>query len=689
MDALGVLPFDRGWFGGECAGTVSRVGASVSTMRVGDEVIAIAPHSFGSFAITDYRFAVVRPANINAEEASTIPVAFLTAYQSLHTLARLNKGDRILIHAAAGGVGLAAVQLALRAGAEVYGTAGNESKREYLRSIGVTHTLNSRSLDFAAEILRLTEGSGVDVVLNSLSGEFIERSLSVLRPGGKFIEIGKTNIWSPQRVAERIGGKVSYCVYDLVREAAEFPEKVASVFKELIDLFGRGQLKPLPRTVFKMDDALNAFRFMQQARHIGKIVLTPEREAKTLAFRSDASYLITGGLAGLGLEVARWMISRGARNLVLMGRSQASNAALTAIATMEAQGANVRIEQADVSRPEDVARVLAAVSVSMPALRGIIHSAGVLDDGVILQQSSKKFMTTMRAKVDGAWNLHTLTQALHLDFFVLFSSVASMFGSPGQSNHAAANAFLDMLAYRRRATQLPAQSINWGAWDRIGAAASRNTAGSARMTGIESIQPEEGLRALTAVMQSPAIQAAVTPMDWKAFSERLGSGNRPQFFAEILETVQKTRKDGRTLEKPVEILVKIRQAIPSDRHAILAEFIRIQVVKVLGIAPAMSIDPIQPLNELGLDSLMAVELRNALGTATGQPLPATLLFEYPTLEALTDYLSKEILQEVLPEQSPKPEPQTESAGLEQLSEDDLADLLSQQLETMKQRRTTN
>jgi polyketide synthase 12/myxalamid-type polyketide synthase MxaB len=414
---------------------------------------------------------------------------------------------------------------------------------------------------------------------------------------------------------------------------------------------------------------------------MGKIVLRVAERA-ALTFRPDASYLITGGLNGLGLEVARWMVEKGARELVLMGRSKASAAADEVITAMRRAGASVSVAQGDVSCPEDVASALAMTSLP---LRGIIHSAGVLSDGVLLQQTPEKFATVMAPKVQGAWNLHQQTLASPLDFFVLFSSAASLLGSPGQSNHAAANAFLDMLAYRRRAEQRPALSINWGAWDKIGAAANRQATKQARMAGVGVMQPEEGLWALERLMTGSAVQAGVIPIDWPAFARQLPGGARPPFLAEFLNTDSRFGPAESSKADQAGALNRIRNAPPSEQLTLLSDFVRERAKQVLGVDASRDIDPRQPLNELGLDSLMAVELRNALGMAAGRALPFTMLFDYPTLEALTGYLATVVLQLTPAAENPRP---AEPVELEELSEDDMAALLSQELAALRRKRAS-
>jgi acyl transferase domain-containing protein/NADPH:quinone reductase-like Zn-dependent oxidoreductase/SAM-dependent methyltransferase/acyl carrier protein len=680
MDALGVLPFERGWFGGECTGTVVNVGSAVTEFKPGDPIIALAPGAFARFVIVNRKTLVRRPSSISEEEGATIPIAFLSAWHPLVRLARIQKGERVLIHAAAGGVGLAAVQIAKKAGAIIFGTAGNERKRRWLKSLGVDHVLDSRSLDFAEEILRITNGEGADVVLNSLAGDFIPRSLSVLKPGGRFIEIGKTKIWTEAQVSEYTGGRMRYFVYDLVRHAAEEPDTVLDSLRHIVGMIDNGELRPLRRTVFPIASATDAFRFMQQAQHIGKIVLRIGNPAP-LAFEPDAGYLIVGGLNGLGLEVAGWMANKGAGELVLMGRTQPSAIAEQEINRMRGKGAAVSVVAGDVAVESDVARALAAIR---KPLRGVIHSAGVLSDGVILQQTPEKFATVLAPKVEGARNLHRLTLERRLDFFVLFSSAASLFGSPGQANHAAANAFLDMLAHRRRAEGRPALSINWGAWDKIGEAARRGATKQPRMPGVGVIQPGEGLAALEMLMASDTVQAGVVPIDWAVFTRQF-SGTTPPFFCEFIRANTTGPATAVSHAADSGVLTAIKEVPRSEQRSRLADLVRERALKVLGIDASRYIDPTQPLNELGLDSLMAVELRNALGLAAGQTLPYTLLFDHPTIDALTDYLAREVLQ--LSTQADTPAVSLDDE-LDRLSEEEMAAMLSQELSLLRAKRTS-
>ncbi|HEU5321175.1 MAG TPA: SDR family NAD(P)-dependent oxidoreductase, partial [Methylomirabilota bacterium] len=409
MKALGIYPTEGDEplrLGDECAGTVVAVGEGVSHLRVGDRVVAIAA-GFGSHATVASRFAVPLPAHLGFDEGATLPIAFLTASYALHRLARLHKGERVLIHAAAGGVGLAAVALAQRAGAEIFATAGSPDKREYLRSLGVEHVMDSRSLDFADEVLAATGGEGVDVVLNSLAGEAIPRSLGLLRAYGRFLEIGKTDIYQDHKLGLwPFRNNLSYFAIDLARLFQDRPEVAGELLRELMACFERRELSPLPHRVFPIAQAEAAFRHMAQARHIGKIVLSlreagapvAARSFRPFPFRADGTYLVSGGLGGFGLAVARWMVEHGARHLVLLGRRGAgSDAARAAVAALGRQ-AEVSVVEADVTDEARVAEVLAQARAAGPPLRGVLHAAMVLDDGLLAQLDAARVRRVLAPK---------------------------------------------------------------------------------------------------------------------------------------------------------------------------------------------------------------------------------------------------------------------------------------------------
>jgi acyl transferase domain-containing protein/acyl carrier protein/phospholipid N-methyltransferase len=639
LNALGLYPGDPGPLGGECAGSIVAIGEGVEGFKLGDAVVAVAPGSFSQYVTVNTAMVALKPEVLSFEEAATIPIVFLTAYYTLHHLAKMSAGDRVLIHAATGGVGQAAVQLAKLAGAEVFATASS-SKWEFLKSMGVKHIMNSRTLDFAEQVMDITSGKGVDIVLNSLtSEEFIAKSLSVLGNKGRFLEIAKRGAWDSEKIFNS-RPDLSYFLVDLVQVCQQQPELIQSMLRQLMQQFEQGKLKPLPRKVFPIQNAIDAFRYMQQAKHVGKIVVMQPTDSagsgsqKPLTFRGDGTYLITGGMGGLGLLVADWMVQKGARQLVLVGRSGANSQAEDQLRKLEKAGAKVIVAQADVSEVEQVEQVLAKITQSLPPLRGIIHSVGVLDDGVLQQQNWERFAKVMAPKVEGAWNLHRLTENLPLDFFVLFSSAASLLGSPGQGNHAAANAFQDALAYYRRAAGLPGLSINWGAVTDIGSAAKRQAGGWMAAKGIGTIAPKQVLEVLEQQLTSqPIAQVGVVPVKWSKFINQ--SAPWP-FFADLQPVLEQSE------EQHSEFVQQLEGMAVGERQRFLLAHVRSQVATVLGINPSAPIDPQQGFFDLGMDSLTSVELRNRLQSGLGCSLPATLAFKYSTVEALADYLATEV-----------------------------------------------
>jgi NADPH:quinone reductase-like Zn-dependent oxidoreductase/acyl carrier protein len=580
---------------------------------------------------------------VNVEEAASFSIPYLTAEFCLGHLARMAKGEQVLIHAAAGGVGMAAVRLAQRAGAEVFATAGSAWKRELLREMGVVHVFDSRDAAFAAEIMASTGGQGVHIVLNSLAGDLIDPSFAVLKRGGRFIEIGKRGIKDAAWVAEQ-QKDWRYFVVDWGDTAAREPNLIGTMYARLVDELRTGTLLPLPRHVFALDDVERAFRFMAQARHAGKIVVRHGGHTP-LTIRRDGTYLVTGGLSGLGLLAARWLAERGAGRLVLVGRRGVTAAAEPTLAVIRAFGTEIVAEALDISDETALRGLLTRIGKDGPPLRGVFHSAGALDDAALLQQDAERFGRVFAPKVRGGWLLDSLTRSEALDWFVLFSSIAAVLGSPGQANHSAANAFLDSLAHERRNNGLPALSVNWGAWTEVGAAADRGITGRLRSQGLGAVTPEQGLLALQRLLESGVTQAAVVPIDWRRYLERYEQSHVPTLFAHMTEAARTNATSAEQAAAPaaVNFRQQLVEAPESRRRPMLAAFVRERALRALGIDPSKPLDPRTPLGDLGLDSLLAVELRNTLGSALGRSLPATWLFDYPSIETLTEYLLTEVL----------------------------------------------
>lgn len=680
LNALGVYAGQAGVLGSECAGEVVAVGQGVTDFQIGDPVMALANGTFGRFAVTKAKVAIHIPAHLSYEEAATIPITFLTAYYALYHLAGMKAGDRVLVHSASGGVGVAAVQLTQQAGATVFGTAGSPAKRDFLQQMGVQHIMHSRNLDFVDQIKAETDGQGVDVVLNSLTGDFIPASLSILRPGGHFLEIGKAGIWDDAQVQDFRPG-VHYSVIYLGEVWETQPDLIQSMLRDIAAGFESQTLHPLPLQVFPLTKAADAFRYMAQARHIGKIVLS--QDVATDRLSPEATYLITGGTGGIGLRVARWAVEQGARHVVLVSRRGATAEAQALAAELGEQGAEVRILPADVSERESVHQVLAEISKTMPPLRGIIHCAGVNADAPVVQQDLDKLAVVMRAKADSAYLLGDAAQDLKLDFFLLFSSIAPVIGWFGQSNYAAANAYMDGLAHNLRAQGIPATSINWGIWENTGMTAVLTEQDKARWMrqGLKSFSPEDATRVLSQIVAASPTQVAVMPVDWRTFLASRAAAVYEAFMPSSAAAEPAAKSQPNLASRLVDVP-------PSKHPGILIQFIREEALSVLGLDKSTPVDPELPLQQLGLDSLMAVELRNVLARDTGLTLPATLLFDYPTIETLMGYLMKHL---DVPKAAPLPaEPVAEVVEdqheeVAALTDDEAEALLLQELNSMKKK----
>jgi acyl transferase domain-containing protein len=622
--ALDLYPEPEAELGDECSGEVVRVGPGVERLRPGDRVIAMARGSFADYVTTAADLVIGVPDDLSFDDAATIPIPFLTAHLALDKLGGLAAGERVLIHAGAGGVGMAAVQLAQRAGAKIFATAGSPEKRDALRALGVRHVFDSRSLAFADDVLRATGGTGVDVVLNSLTGDFIPRSLDVLAPGGRFLEIGRRDIWDAQQVAA-VRPDVAYHVIFLGDLSRGDPPAIQAMLAELLSAFATGVLHPLPCRAVPIERAVDAFRFMAQARHIGKLVVRHDVAGPDGVVRSDGTYLITGGTGGIGVHVARRLVDRGARHLALVARHDVDGDTAVVLESLRATGATITTFQADVTDRDSVAHVLAAVHEVMAPLRGIIHAAGVNDDAVLDSLTEERLGHVLGPKVTGAWHLYDLTRHLPLDLFVLVSSAASVLGGPAQANYAAANAFLDALGARRRAETGIGLTIGWGPWDGVGMTARLGPEDTARMArrGVRPLSPERAVEAFEMALASPAAHVLAVDLDPDALDARplLAGQRRTAPPAPAANLVQQWA-----------------ETVPGRRRAVIAAFVVETATKVLGLPAGSDIEPRQPFQELGLDSLMAVELRNAVGAALGQPQPATLLFDHPTPDSLVDHL---------------------------------------------------
>ena len=637
--AMGLVE-DEGMLGEEFCGRIVEVGSEVSAVAVGDRVAGFAFGTFGPEVVTREELVAVAPAGVSATALATIPSVFVTCVLS-YELAGLKAGDRVLVHAGAGGVGLAAIQLAQAAGAEVFATA-SARKRDYLRSLGVRHVYDSRTTAFGEEILEATGGAGVDVVLNSLTGEgFIEASLACLAQGGRFVELARRDILTEDEMAA-VRPDVAYAILDLYTLKEQDPAGPGAALKEVLARTETGDLAPLRHTTWPMAETSAAMGYMRAARHIGKIVLTTPPIAGG-RLRRDGTYLVTGGLGGIGLALAEWLAERGAGTVVLNGRRAPDAAAEKAIEALRTRGFSVEVEIADVTDTAALDAMLDRMDGSLPPLAGVIHSVGVLSDAAIGNQDWESFGTVLWPKMLGAWHLHRATMDRDLDMFVLFSSVAGVLGNPGQANHAAANAFLDQLAVHRRALGLPGQAIAWGAWSGIGEAEEQRARIAERreVSGTGWFSPEQGFMALDRLLREDSPTSVVLAVDWPVFGETLGS--RHPLFADLVSADQDSADESG--ESSDDILATLRGTPPAAREELLVSFLQREIQSVLRLPTAPA--PTVGFFDLGMDSLVAVELRNRLNRvfAGEYSAPNTIVFDYPDIASLAGHLATELAAE--------------------------------------------
>jgi polyketide synthase 7 len=632
--ALGMYP-GGGDLGVDGAGVVVDVGPGVSGVAVGDRVMGLLG-VLGSEAVVDARLVTAVPAGWSLAAAAGAPAVFLTAIYGLSELAGLRAGERVLVHAATGGVGMASVQLARYLGAEVFATA-SRGKWDTLRTMGFDddHIGDSRTLEFEDKFLAASGGAGMDVVLNSLAGEFTDASLRLLVRGGRFIEMGKTDPREPADIAAQYPG-VQYRAFDLI-EAGH--DRIAEMLGELTGLVAAGVLAALPVKTFDVRRVSSAYRFVSQARHTGKVVLTlPDGPAAGFA---GGTVLITGGTGMAGSAVARHLVTRyRAAHVLLASRSglQAEGVA-ELVAQLQDAGAQVSVVACDVADREAVAGLLAHVPARYP-LRAVIHAAGVLDDGLISSLTPDRMDAVLGAKVDGAWNLHELTQGMELSAFVVFSSMAGIVGTPGQGNYAAANSFLDGLIAHRRHGGLPGLSMAWGLWEQASAMTQHlGDRDKARMSrvGLAPLSTGQALELFDAAMVADREVVVASRLDQDALSAN--SAALPPLLSRLASRPTRRVINETDTAAPVTGLTARLQGLSTEqRHRALIDLVCVNAATVLGRPTATDIDAGRAFQELGFDSLTAVELRNRLKTTTGLTLSPTLIFDYPTPAVLAEHL---------------------------------------------------
>ena len=627
LNVLGLYPGDPGPIGGDFAGVVTQLGSGITGIEVGQRVYGFMQGAFCSRFNVPVQFVAPLPDGLDSVAAATIPAAALTVRLAFDW-AQLHPGDRVLIHAASGGVGLYAIQMAQQQGAIVFATASTY-KRATLRKMGVKYVYDSRTTDFADQILADTGGSGVDVVLNSLTNEgFVEATVRATAQNGRFAEIAKRDIWTPEQMAAA-RPDIAYEIVALDLTALQNPDHVKQLLVEVSDGMANREWTPLPAEIYPITEARAAFRRMQQARHIGKIVC---QIPNPLQPRGDRSYLITGGLGAIGLHTAAYLAQLGAGDIVLTSRRPPDAVAQRTIEEItERYKCRIHTFAADVGDESEVANLLERIRAELPPLAGVAHLAGVLDDALLSQQSLERFRTTLVPKAFGACHLDRLTKGDGLDFFLVSSSVSSLFGSPGQANYATANAMLDGLVAQRRARGLPATGVNFGPWARGGMASSEAASANISAQGLTPLEPAAALGALAEVVANGTGQAAVIQANWQRAAKVLGSTRPPILDLVLPSAVSEVTGDSEMLRQLHEIPV-------AQRAGFVTEFLQHEVQNFLRLAqpPAAT----SRFLDLGTDSLMAIELRNRLHSQFGGAftINATAVFDYPTIGGLAGYL---------------------------------------------------
>jgi acyl transferase domain-containing protein/NADPH:quinone reductase-like Zn-dependent oxidoreductase/SAM-dependent methyltransferase/acyl carrier protein len=625
---VGLLPGEavEGTFFGpriglECAGVVTAVGSGVTAFQPGDRVFAAAPGSFGSDVVTHAGLIGHLPDGMSFTEAATLPVVFSTVHHSLSNVARLVRGEVVLVHGAAGGVGLAALQYAQHVGAHVIATAGSPEKRDLLRLLGVEHVLDSRSLAFADQVREITNGRGVDVVLNSLSGEAIPRSLELLRPGGRFIELGKRDIYENKPLLLRpFRNNVSLCAVDVDQLLHKYPAGSYAMFREITERIQAGVYHPLLHRAYPAVRIGEAFRLMQHSRHTGKVIITfdepvpVERRHAPVVLDPDATYLVTGGLGGFGAATAQWLADRGARHLALVSRrGPDAPEAQTTIDALAKQGVEAIPYAADVTNLEAMQRVIGAIDATGHPLRGVVHAAMVLDDAPLGELTSDRFRTALAPKMQGGLVLDQLTRNRYLDLFIAFSSVTAQVGQIRQANYAAGNLFLEALVRQRRRANRPGLAVAWGAIGEVGYVA-RHGLETLASRYMPLVSPAEAFAVLDELLAQHSEGATVGRYNWDAFRDLLPCIASPR-WAGIMP--DRNRQTGMSRDELLRLLIN---APPEEAQKLIEDLTTGLIASVLHTTPEQ-IDRTRRLDQLGLDSLMAVELLSTVRRQFGIDIP--------------------------------------------------------------------
>ena len=639
-------------FGLETAGIVSRVGKKVKEFKKGDEVVACSYDTFAGFSKTDKELTIKKPKNLTFEQACTIPLVYLTAYYSLDYLCRMKKGDWVLIHSGTGGVGIAAVNLANLVGANIIATVSTREKRNFLKKMGVKHIFNSRTLAFADDVKKLTNGRGVDIVLNSLSGKAISQSIKCLAPFGRFVEIGKVDIYRNSKIGLKpFGDNLSYHVVDIDRMCRQKPELINKLGNEVFDFFKKEKFKPHPYTAFPISKVTDAFMYLAQARHIGKVIITIGEETvqvepeTSYSFKKDGSYLVTGGNSGFGLATARWMAQKGAGTLVLVSRSGPKyDQDREMIEDIKKSGAKVVSLKADITSPERMENLFSIELKKLPPLKGIVHAATTFGDTPLESMDSDTFIRVLRPKIIGAWLLHEKTKKMDIDFFINYSSISAVYGNPAQANYVAANYYLDQFSKYRRSLGLPASTISWGVIGEAGfVSRTKKVEKLLQNQGWGVFKLKDAMAILEKVLLQNPVNRVAADADWTSLGEFFPHRDDSRFINLIHE--KNKGKDTGGGAGGGAIKQQLLEVDDSQRTTLLQEKVKEAVARVLGTS-ADKLDISDPITKMGLDSLMANQLRNWIQGNLEVEYSMMRVMRGPTVVELTEQLLEELSAEL-------------------------------------------
>lgn len=646
LNVMGLYPGDPGPPGADSAGTVTAVGSEITHIRCGDDVFGESPGCLNTYNTGPGALLTQMPAEWSYDAASTMPVIFVTVEESLGDIAKLKKGESVLIHAAAGGVGLVAIQYAKFVGAKVYATAGSEEKHEYLRGLGVdriTTTRNGQKFeDEMKQFLKEDGLTGIDVVINSLShDDYIPRSLALLNKNGRFMEIGKRGIWSHEQMKEaRPDVLYEKIAADTMMDVE--PWRYNGYLQRLLKRVDDGGLEPINMHIFEtIEKGVAALQFLQRAKNIGKVVIS---SSSRMATRPDAHYVLSGGMGAIGMVSAQFLVEEGAKELSLLSRSGRPAADVQKQwAWLQASSAVVHARPCDIGSMEGVMDLKTAIAKdSKRSVAGVIHLAAVLDDATIPKLTRKHLEVAYGAKVFGARNLHAAfaLKSSPLDFMILFSSTSALFGSPGQANYSAANSALDAHARYWSQRGEKAWSVQWGPWREVGMATQKGTLERLRASGVGSLTNGMGMAAMACVLDASVPTLVAQPVMWEKYLKQYPKV--PPFLSRFSAELKVSAPSAPAAPAAGTraMMMPVQAAAPGMDEAALKNLLQRLAGEVAGSG---GVEEDTPLMESGMDSLAAVEFRNRLANEVPQvQLPNTLIFDYPSISAIAKFAASQM-----------------------------------------------